>query len=294
MDQVSITVFTPTYNRAYRLGNLYTSLLNLNYTNFEWIVVDDGSTDDTETLMESFQKEGKIRMIYKKQDNQGKHVAINKGVELAGGKLFFIVDSDDELTENSLSVVNEKYIIHRDNPLIAGVVGIRGIKKGDRPVDKSYDFEELICSPLEFRYTYNITGDMAEVFVTDILKKYPFPVFEGENFCTESLIWNRMAKDYQLVYFNSVIYIGEYLEDGLTAKYWNLIKKNPKASALYYSELSASKIPLRHQLSALEHYWTIVRNDKNKTFYEKLKPVSFLKSVYVLAALFISHRFKKI
>ena len=107
MYKVKITVFTPTYNRAYTLERLYKSLLNQTSYDFEWLIVDDGSTDNTSELIKSFQNNQLFDVRYYKQGNGGKHVAINKGVELAEGELFFIVDSDDYLTDDAIAITKK-------------------------------------------------------------------------------------------------------------------------------------------------------------------------------------------
>ena len=120
-----ITVFTPTYNRGYIIQQLYDSLILQSYKNFEWLVIDDGSTDDTEELFKSFIAERKIKIHYSKVKNGGKHRAINKGLELARGNFFFIVDSDDYLPSNALERVSffTKQIESED--ALAGVSGLR-------------------------------------------------------------------------------------------------------------------------------------------------------------------------
>ena len=127
----NITVFTPTYNRAYILGNLYRSLQRQSFRDFEWLIIDDGSSDNTEELAVQWQNEGNDFPIrYDKVPNGGRCRAINKGLNLAQGKLFFIMDSDNILTDSALERVNcwEKTIT--DNSMIAGVIGNRGNKKG--------------------------------------------------------------------------------------------------------------------------------------------------------------------
>ena len=106
---MKITVFTPTYNRGYIIDNLFQSLKRQSYTDFEWIVIDDGSDDDTENMFQKFQSvDNGFPIIYKKVNNGGKHRAINTGLNLAKGELFFIVDSDDYLTDSALErIVNE-------------------------------------------------------------------------------------------------------------------------------------------------------------------------------------------
>lgn len=100
-----VTVFTPVYNRARYLGLLYESLIEQHFHNFEWIIVDDGSTDGTREIVARFVDEGRVRIRYHYQENAGKHVAVNRGVQLAKGELFFIVDSDDTLTAHALSTI---------------------------------------------------------------------------------------------------------------------------------------------------------------------------------------------
>ena len=103
-----VTVFTPVYNRKNLIGNLYQSLLSQTYKNFEWIIVDDGSTDDIDEIIKSYQNEDRILIRFIKQENGGKHRAINNGVLHAKGELFYIVDSDDYLTKDSI----ERIVFH--------------------------------------------------------------------------------------------------------------------------------------------------------------------------------------
>lgn len=120
-----ITVFTPTYNRGYIIEKLYRSLQRQTFQDFEWVVMDDGSTDNTEEIFESWmQEDNRFPIRYYKQENGGKCRAINRGLDLAKGELFFIMDSDDYLTDNALEriVYWESTIAGQQN--YAGVVGL--------------------------------------------------------------------------------------------------------------------------------------------------------------------------
>ena len=249
-----ITVFTPTYNRAYILRRLYDSLVKQSFKDFEWLVIDDGSSDNTRMLVCSFAKEQKISINYIYQKNGGKHRAINKGVELARGNIFFIVDSDDYLKDNALEIINSRFEEIRDDPRFAGVCGLRATPDNEKIGGGGY-FGVLDCNALDFRYKYRIKGDMAEVFYTDILKKYPFPEFESEFFCTEAVVWNRIAQQYILRYFYEKIYICEYLQDGLSASSYNLQLSSPCATNLYYKELLSYKIPVCDKVRHALIYW---------------------------------------
>lgn len=211
-----ITVFTPTYNRAYILKTLYESLKKQTSHNFEWIIVDDASTDNTEELVATFENVGS-GITYIKQVHGGKHRAINRAVKVAQGDYFFIVDSDDYLLENAIELVSA-WTTDIDGDNIAGVAGLKVSLTGDawggRP---QFDTGKYIeASNLE-RESYNLMGDKAEVYSTKVLREHPFPEFANEYFVTEAVVWNWIALDgYKLRWYNQPIYVCEYLEDGLT------------------------------------------------------------------------------
>lgn len=232
-----ITIFTPTYNRGYIIENLYKSLKKQTFNDFEWVVVDDGSTDNTKDLFEKIFKDNErnFNLIYEQTNNGGKHRAINRGLQLASGELFFIVDSDDYLTDDALELIDsmEKSIPESEKrTLFAGVCALRGYSPYEI-IGTTFEGDILDITTLE-RIKYGIDGDKAEVFYTDILKRYPFPEFEGEKFLTECVVWDRIASDgFKLRFFNKICYITEYLEDGLSAKYNQIMDTNPKGKGLY-------------------------------------------------------------
>jgi len=230
-----ITVFTPAYNRGYIIEKLYRSLQRQSFCDFEWIVVDDGSTDNTEELFARYLAEENFFPIrYVRTENGGKHRAINKGVAMAEGELFYIVDSDDYLPVDALELVDqfEKSIPQEQKRFFGGVCGQRGFE-GRGGIGSTFTGDVLDITMLE-RPKHNISGDKAEVFYTAIMRKYPFPEFAGENFVTECVVWDKIAADgYKLRFFNHVVMICEYLPDGLTAQGEALLLKNPKGYGLY-------------------------------------------------------------
>lgn len=260
-NNVSITIFTPTYNRAHLLPRLYESLILLENCDFEWVIVDDGSIDSTEQVVNEFIKKAFFPIFYFKKENEGKHTAINEGVMKANGELFFIVDSDDFLPSDSLDKITHYYKKIEGEDEIAGVVGKRKIINNNA-VNYNFKQKEFICSAFDFRYNYNYTGDMAEVYRTDVLRKFLFPVFEGEKFVTESVVWFRIAKKYRLLYFDEFIYNCEYQEDGLTDNYRKLIENNPKGSLLYYRELLTYSIPESEKRKIARIYYRLARKHK--------------------------------
>lgn len=268
-----ITVFTPTYNRAYKLSSLYNSLCEQTAKNFEWLIVDDGSTDDTERLINNFIQENKIIIRYYKQKNSGKHIAINKGLDLAKGELFFIVDSDDWLYNNALERIVFHYNAIRFDNNYCGVCGLKTYPDGKR-IGGEKDFGILDCNSLDFRYKYHIKGDVAEAFKTDVLLQYKFPKNENEKFCPEALVWNRLAKNYVLRYFYEKIYFCEYFPDGLTAKITKLRKENPENCCTYYSELKKANVPFFQKIKAAINYWRFAFYLK-QPIKKKLKQIGY-------------------
>ena len=174
-----ITVFTPTYNRAYRLCELYKSLQEQT-TPFEWLIIDDGSTDQTEELVRKWQAEkNNFPIRYYRVPNGGKHRAVNKGVELAQGEIFFIVDSDDAVAPGALAEIETVFGAVAQDPRFAGVSGLKADIKTGKALANSAAMPPLDASMIEIRQKYHIRGDMAEVFKTAVLRKFPFPEFEG-------------------------------------------------------------------------------------------------------------------
>ena len=184
-----ITVFTPTYNRAYILPILYESLVNQSFKNFEWIIVDDGSTDTTKELVESFLSEKNIKIRYFLQENQGKHVAINNGAELAEGDLFFIVDSDDYLSSDALEKLEKRFQDIKHNSEVAGIFinySSKNLQKKTKTFDLILPEKGLKTTLTNLNHQYKIKGEFATAIKTEIQKAYPYPIFEGEKFCRES------------------------------------------------------------------------------------------------------------
>lgn len=211
-----ITILTPTYNREEGIRNLWKSLQDQTNKNFEWLIVDDGSTDDTKRLIEQLQSESDflIRYIYKA--NGGKHTALNAGIKKINSELTFIVDSDDYLLKDSIASILEIHKKYMDRYDLCGYTFLRSFPDG-KINGKVFSSNEKIASYIDARVNVNDThADKAEVFRTKCLKEYPFPEYPGEKFLGEDMIWVRMARKYKMVHVNRTIYIGNYMEDGLT------------------------------------------------------------------------------
>lgn len=230
-----VTVFTPTYNRAYILGDLYHSLQRQTCMDFEWLIVDDGSADDTKALVASWRGEENpfpIRYVY--QENGGKCRAINRGLKEADGRLFFTVDSDDYLTDDAIEKV-----IRWDGELpkdghFCGYVGNRGTTPTQTP-NRLFPGGYLDGTALD-RYD-QVDGERAFVFYTEIHRKYLYPEFPGEKFLTEAVTWDLMAHDgYKMRFYNDIIWIWEYKDDGLTRAGYRVFLENPQGTGLFFRQ----------------------------------------------------------
>lgn len=248
-----ITIFTPTFNRASLLCKLYESLIYQNFKDFEWVIVDDGSTDDTKSVVNKFINERKIEITYFYQSNSGKHRAINKGVELAKGEYFFIVDSDDFLPIDSLSIYN-KYLLKIQDDIYAGVAGLRAYNS-NIIIGKTFKGNELDIYNYE-RKKHGISGDKAEVYKTKILKKFKFPEFENEKFLNESIVWNEIALNgYKMKFFNEITYYCEYLDSGLTSNINKHLKNSPEGFRIYINQLlNINKFNIIERIKLISFY----------------------------------------
>lgn len=261
---IMITIFTPTYNRAYTLLRLYKSIQEQSNMNFEWLIVDDGSTDNTESLVKEWQDAAQFTLRYYKQKNGGKHRAINLAMELAKGDLFFIVDSDDYLPSHAIDLLNFNFNQIKDDESFCGVSGSRCYPDGNR-IGGDVNYQVLETDSVSFRQKYKVKGDMAEAWRLSVLRKYPFPEFAGEKFVTEAFVWNEIAKKYKLRYFNNGIYICEYLDDGLTKHIRRHHRNSPQGTMSFYASLMIdTRFGLKQHLFAAINYWRYTINYKGK------------------------------
>ena len=255
-----ISILTPTYNRGKLLLSLYESLKNLTFEDFEWLIVDDGSEDDTEQYALSWIahniQNAEFPIRYIKKSNGGKHTAINRGVREANGELILILDSDDTLPADSLATIAHYYEQCKGYKDCAGVCGLMAHHDGQL-IGTGFPKEPMYESALQFRYAEegNVTGDLLEVYKTSVMREFPFPEIENEKFCPESLVWNRIANKYKLFCFNKVVYYRDYLEGGLTSKIVRIRMNSPIASTMTYAEMLDYNISLKWKIRSAINYW---------------------------------------
>lgn len=230
---ITLSIITPTYNRSNYLPRCYESLQKQTSFDFEWIIVDDGSTDNTSEVVSAFSP-NRFPITYIKKSNGGKHTALNAARECIRGKYVLILDSDDYLIETAVQEVLEAWGQYEHNPQIGIVTFLKG-SDAEHPVCGVAEYNKPV-EIMRYRRIRYIRTDCCEVIRTELFKKYPFPVFEGERFLSESALWDRVSFTHKCVYIDSVIYICEYLEGGLTKSGRSLRLRNPRGG-MYTSDL---------------------------------------------------------
>jgi len=291
---MGINIVTATYNRKNLLPRLYLSLTEQINKNFTWLVVDDGSSDGTENLISEYIAENKIHIVYLLKKNGGKHTALNLAIKNSNSDYIFFVDSDDILPSNSIEVLYKKLDLiskREDYDSIAGVCGLKS-DLNFRIVGNQLE-KEMVCNYLDYRYKYEIRGDKAEAFKTSILKQYVFPEFNGEKFCPEGLIWNRISQDYKMFFFNEIVYNCEYQNDGLTFNSIELRKRSPNATLLYYYELAQSNINIKYKIRALLNFWRFYYLTDQKKITKEINVPKGVLSMTLNFLFFIFQKFLK-
>lgn len=226
-----ITIFTPTYNRADCLPKLYQSLIKQTCMDFEWIVVDDGSTDGTWELIELWINQKLISITYVRQQNSGKHCAHNKGVEMANGMLFTCVDSDDYLKESAVQCILNQWKEQHD------AIGILNFKVFEDGKAISKINSDITYSTLCEAYRlFGLSGDTMLIFKTAIIKKYKFPQFDNEKFIPEAFLYDQLDQEGKLYIGKEKLYVCEYRRDGYSASIHKFNATNPYGYKTYIEQ----------------------------------------------------------
>ncbi|MBS1808849.1 MAG: glycosyltransferase family 2 protein [Acidobacteria bacterium] len=239
--QYAITVFTPTYNRAHTLHRVYESLVKQTYTLFEWIIVDDGSTDETAAIIDKWKTEADFTIRYFWQENQGKHIAINQGVKEARGELFMIFDSDDACTNDAVEriVYTWESISKLERHYFAGI-GTLCVDQYGKEISPRLPSKVFDATWLEVNYRYGVGGEKWGIFRTELLRKNPFPAEIKKQYIPESIIWLRIGKKLKTRFINEALRI--YYIEGPSMVHEVGATKNALGGALEHAEILNSYI----------------------------------------------------
>lgn len=250
-----ISIFTPTYNRKHLLPRLYNSLCRQSSKDFEWLIVDDGSTDGTKEYVEKIKAEKKIVISYYFQENSGKHVAHNKAVEMASGELFFCVDSDDILAyDNTIQGILAYWDTVKQEREYAGIVSYKGFF--NETILGDYFPEDLdYCSTFNLARKYHSNGERNIIYSLTCLRKVSYPIFKNEKFCPDSYISDFLSKEYTMKLRRNVDVLCEYQEDGLSRNFARLMKRNPKGFCIANMQIIDMHDNWKDKCSAAIRFW---------------------------------------
>ena len=273
-----LTVFTPTYNRAHTLPRTYQSLCNQDRKDFIWLIVDDGSSDQTAELVHQWQRVDngfEIRYVYQK--NGGMHTAHNTAYSLIDTELNVCIDSDDCLAAGAVSSIFEKWSqIRRQN--FAGMIGLDADLNGNL-IGKDFP-DGLDATTLSGYYAAGGIGDKKLVYRTDIIKQYPpYPVFEGEKYVALAYKYRLIDQNYKLAVLNRVLCNVEYQSDGSSNTMWKQYLNNPKGFAFWRKVCLQYPYSKKRMFVDSVHYVSSSILAKNKNFVKE----SPRKGVTVLA-----------
>lgn len=288
--QNKLTIFTPSYNRKYTLPRLYESLLNQTDKRFEWLIVDDGSSDGTGEYIKELIKENKLSIRCEYQANAGKSQAHNKGVELTITELFVCVDSDDYLKENAVEEILKKW-----EDAAADNVGILSYRiHGDGTAITRIENTSIQEFTLRDGYSrYGLKGDTMLVFRTDIVKKYRFPKFEGEKFVPETYLYDLIDGNGTLMLLRKGLYVCDYLEDGYTKSSNKLLAQNPNGVLAYLDHRLQTETSFKDKLFDLIRYIAIAKcSDKKQIIKASHNPIWAIL-MYPFGVVMYLKRYKK-
>ncbi|UMB55461.1 glycosyltransferase family 2 protein [Lutibacter sp. A64] len=264
-----VTVFTPTYNRAFCLGQLYESLLKQTATNFCWLIIDDGSTDTTKELVATWIAEHKIEINYVFQENQGMHGAHNTAYSLITTELNVCVDSDDYMPNNAIELILNTWESVKHKNTIAGIVGLDCDTKNNSIGTK---FPESVkeTTLYDLYHKHGVLGDKKLVYKTEIVKKYPkYPIFSGENFVPLGYLYQLIDQDYKLITLNEVLCIVDYRQDGSSATIIKQYRLNPKGFAFSRKSRMLLATSFKDKFKNAIHYVSSSLFIKNKNFLKE-------------------------
>ncbi|MFY8180921.1 MAG: glycosyltransferase family 2 protein [Flavobacterium sp.] len=285
----TLTIFTPAFNRAHLLPRLYESLCNQTCQDFDWLVVDDGSSDDTKALVAGWIAENKIPITYIYQENQGMHGAHNTAYRVIKATLNTCIDSDDYMPLNGVALILSKWETI-DQKKYAGIIGLDALESGAILGSKfTIDY-----TTLEDFYLSGGTGDKKLVYRTDVITKYPeYPIFEGERYVGLGTKYLFVDKDYEMATLNEVLVIVDYQPTGSSNTMFYQYMKYPKG--FIYNRITTmrfSKSTKRKFIEAIHYISSCIILKRSNFLKDSPEKLLTLLAVPFGIALYLLIRFK--
>jgi glycosyltransferase involved in cell wall biosynthesis len=286
-----LTVFTPTYNRAHLLPRLYNSLCRQTSMNFCWLVVDDGSTDNTAELIESWQQEASIDIRYFYKENGGMHTGHNLAYSKVETELNVCIDSDDYMPDRAVEMILEKWQNVEDKTKIAGIIGLDADENGKLiGTGIPADLRQGYINDLYMKH--GVKGDKKLIIRTDVVRQYPaYPEYKGEKLVPLGILYMMIGKDYDFIYSNEIYCIVEYQAEGSSHTIFKQYAQSSRGFAyarkikLKYSKNFTEIIKNCIHLGSLgittKNLTLILHNNPYKLFTLLLLPAGALLNIFV-------------
>ena len=249
----TLTVFTPAYNRAYTLHKCYESLKRQTNKDFKWLVIDDGSTDNTKELVYKWKQEADFEIEYIYKQNGGMHTAHNTAYENIDTELNVCIDSDDYLTDNAVEIIISEWKKVRNSKL-AGLGALNVFESGD-VIGTKFPKELKTSKYFDIYNKHGVSGDKKFIYRTDLIKEYPYPEFEGERYVGLDYKYKKLDEKYEIALVNKVVCVVEYMEDGSSKNMLRQYKNNPRGWCFF--RLENLKIPntsFKYKFKECIHY----------------------------------------
>ena len=243
MTSITFSVLTPTFNRAHTLPRVYDALRAQTLKSFEWIIVDDGSSDGTGALVATWTAQGEIRIKYRHKPNGGKHTAYNLALDLAEGEFGIVLDSDDACVPDALESLHRAWLsipeLRRED--------YSGVTCFCRKEPAGPAQETLPTSPVSDGRAHELIDalglhlEMWGMHRLEVLRTHRFPEYAGERFCPEGLVWNRISSRWKTRIIPEALRLYFTSDDSLSSRAVAIRRNNPRGTADYYHELMKLK-----------------------------------------------------
>ena len=281
----TLTVFTPSYNRAYTLHKCYESLLRQTSKDFTWLIIDDGSSDNTKELVDSWINENKIEINYIYQENQGMHGAHNTAYKNIKTELNVCIDSDDYMPDDAVKKIISFWNKNKRSDL-AGIMALDAYTDG-KVIGNKFPNELKESTYFDIYNTYGLKGDKKLIYRSELTIQYPYPIFEGEKYVSLAYKYAKLDSKYKLALMNEVVCNVEYMEDGSSLNMLIQYRRNPKGFAfIRIDNMKNPKASLKFKFKECIHYVSSSFISKNKNYLKetpcKILTVLAIPAGYVL------------
>jgi glycosyltransferase involved in cell wall biosynthesis len=286
-----LTIFTPTYNRAYTLHKCYASLKRQSNKDFIWLIIDDGSSDNTEDLVRNWIDENVISIQYYRQENQGMHGAHNTAYSMIDTELNVCIDSDDYMPYDAV----EKIVAFWQENSREDIGGIVGLDCNNRGKIIGTELPKDIKNSTLFNLynKYGVKGDKKLVYRTKLTKQFPYPVYENEKLVPLSYKYFMLDQEYEMLLMNEALCCVEYLPDGSSMNILKQYKVSPKGFRFYRMEMmKLPNTPVLFKFKQAIHYVSssifaeskgVLRHSPQKLLTLIALPIGIVLNKYIIA-----------